>query len=47
MLTISRKTHLVTAALIDMSMEFLGKKMTISLTYGLTGVNVPINFPKA
>ena len=46
-LTISRKTHLVTAALIDMSMEFLGKKMTISLTYGLTGVNVPIVFPKA
>ena len=45
-LTISRKTHLVTAALIDMSMEFLGKKMTISLTYGLTGVNVPINFPR-
>ena len=44
-LTISRKTHLVTAALIDMSMELLGKKMTISLTYGLTGVNVPINFP--
>jgi len=46
-LTISRKTHLVTAALIDMSMEFLGKKMTISLTYGLTGVNVPINFPRS
>jgi len=44
-LTISRKTHLVTAALIDMSMQVLGKKMTISLTYGLTGVNVPINFP--
>ena len=46
-LTISRKTHLVTAALIDMSMEFLGKKMTINLTYGLTGVNVPINFPRS
>ncbi len=45
-LTISRKTHLVTSALIDMSMEILGKKMTISLTYGLTGVNVPINFPR-
>ena len=44
-LTISRKTHLVTAALIDMSMTVLGKKMAISLTYGLTGVNVPINFP--
>ena len=44
-LTISRKTHLVTAALIDMSMVFLGKKMSISLTYGLTGSNVPINFP--
>jgi hypothetical protein len=44
-LTISRKTHLVTAALIDMSMDFLGKKMAISLTYGLTGANVPINFP--
>ena len=44
-LTISRQTHLVTAALVDMSMELLGKKMTISLTYGLTGVNVPINFP--
>ncbi len=44
-LTISRKTHLVTAALIDMSMEILGKKMTMSLTYGLTGVNVPITFP--
>jgi len=46
-LTISRKTHLVTAALIDMSMEILGKKMTINLTYGLTGVNVPINFPRS
>jgi outer membrane lipoprotein-sorting protein len=46
-LTISRKTHLVTSALIDMSMEILGKKMTISLTYGLTGANVPINFPRA
>jgi len=46
-LTISRKTHLVTAALIDMNMQVLGKKMTISLTYGLTGVNVPINFPAA
>ncbi len=44
-LTISRTTHLVTAALIDISMEFLGKKMTISLTYGLTGSNVPIDFP--
>jgi hypothetical protein len=44
-LTISRTTHLVTAALIDMSMDFLGKKMTMSLTYGLTGANVPINFP--
>ena len=44
-LTISRKTHLVTAALIDMSMVLLGKKMSISLTYGLTGSNVPINFP--
>jgi hypothetical protein len=44
-LTISRKTHLVTAALIDMDMQVLGKKMTISLTYGLTGVNVPIDFP--
>ena len=44
-LTISRKTHLVTTALIDMSMELLGKKMTISLTYGLTGANVPITFP--
>lgn len=44
-LTISRKTHLVTSALIDMSMDFLGKKMTISLTYGLTGANVPITFP--
>ena len=44
-LTISRKTHLVTAALIDMDMQVLGKTMTISLTYGLTGVNVPINFP--
>jgi len=46
-LTISRKTHLVTAALIDMSMDFLGKKMTISLTYGLTGANVPLTFPAA
>ena len=46
-LTISRKTHLVTAALIDMSLEILGKKMTINLTYGLTGVNVPINFPRS
>ncbi len=44
-LTISRKTHLVTSALIDMSMDVLGKKVTLSLTYGLTGVNVPINFP--
>jgi hypothetical protein len=44
-LTISRTTHLVTTALIDMSMDFLGKKMTISLTYGLTGANVPIDFP--
>jgi hypothetical protein len=44
-LTISRETHLVTTALIDMSMDFLGKKMTISLSYGLTGANVPINFP--
>lgn len=46
-LTISRKTHLVTVALIDMSMEFLGKKMTISLSYGLTGADVPISFPIA
>ncbi len=44
-LTISRKTHLVTAALIDMSMDIFGKKMTMSLIYGLTGANVPINFP--
>ena len=44
-LTISRKTHLVTAALIDMNMQVLGKKMTVSITYGLTGVNVPIDFP--
>jgi hypothetical protein len=44
-LTISRKTHLVTAALIDMSMNVMGKKMTVSITYGLTAVNVPIDFP--
>ena len=46
-LTISRQSHLVTSALIDMSMTILGKKMAISITYGLTGVNVPLNFPTA
>ena len=44
-LTISRTTHLVESALIDMSIQILGKKMTISIVYGLTGANVPINFP--
>ena len=45
MLTIDESTHLLSSALVTLSMDVQGKKLELELRYRLTSSNQPVKFP--
>ena len=45
-LTIDESTHLLSSALVTLSMDVQGKKLALELRYRLTSSNQPIKFPR-
>lgn len=46
-IAISDRTHLVTGAVVDLSIEAEGKQVDLQLVYRLSDVNRPVRFPQA
>ena len=44
-LTIDERTHLLSAALVKLSVEAMGEKLELELRYRLTSANVPVDIP--